>query len=185
MLTRPTFAKSDILAKSVAKSGVSCIFSRSAFEHRGESMSACTYRSRNVTAVPRPSSFVDDEDEGDEDDGSVKTRSWSAKTWWRRSYWRSRRVSGSASWCFIAKAFRRANDELERREVRSLEHMGRRTAHRDVLVGLLSGHDIVEWVDRKEKRNKVWCLIPVTTMYGVSGHPRSSHQPFPVPYYMS
>jgi len=94
-------------------------------------------------------------------------------------------VSGSASWCFIAKAFRRANDELERRKVRSLEHMGRRTAHRDILVGLLSGHDIVEWVDREEKRNKVCCLIPVTTMYGVSGHPRSSHQPFPVPYYMS
>ena len=82
VLTRPTFAKSDILAKSVAKSGVSCIFSRSAFEHRGESMSACTYRSRNVTAVPRPSSFVDDEDEdeGEDDDGSEKTRSWSAKT---------------------------------------------------------------------------------------------------------
>jgi len=80
VLTRPTFAKSDILAKSVAKSGVSCIFSRSAFEHRGESMSACTYRSRNVTAVPRPSSFVvDDEDDGDDDDGSVKTHSWSAK----------------------------------------------------------------------------------------------------------
>ena len=33
-------------------------------------------------------------------------------------------MSGSASWCFIAKAFRRANDELERRKVRSLEYYG-------------------------------------------------------------
>jgi hypothetical protein len=87
VFTRPTFAKSDILAKSVAKSGVSCIFSRSAFEHRGESISACTYKSRNVT-VPRISSLdgadagdvdVDDDEEGDKDDGSVKTRSWAAK----------------------------------------------------------------------------------------------------------
>jgi hypothetical protein len=40
VFTRPTFAKSDILAKSVANSGVSCIFSRSALEHRGELISA-------------------------------------------------------------------------------------------------------------------------------------------------
>jgi hypothetical protein len=77
VFTRPTFAKRDILAKSVAKSGVSCIFSRSAFEHRGESISACTYKSRNVTA-PRLSS-LDDEDDDGEDNGSVKTRSWAAK----------------------------------------------------------------------------------------------------------
>ena len=44
--------------------------------------------------------------------GSVKTRSGAAKMWQRKSYCKSRRVSGSASWCFIANAFRRANDEL-------------------------------------------------------------------------
>jgi hypothetical protein len=88
-------------------------------EHRGESISACTYKSRNVTVVPRLSSLddadADDADADDSDDhgdGSVKTRSWAEKMWWRRSYWRSRRVSGSASRCFIANAFRRANDEL-------------------------------------------------------------------------
>lgn len=74
VFTRPTFASSDILAKSVAKSGVSCIFSRNAFEHRGESISACTYKSRNVT-VPRPSSLDDDGGHN----GSVKTRSSAAK----------------------------------------------------------------------------------------------------------
>ena len=42
VLTRPTLAKSDILAKSVAKSGVSTILSRSALEHRGEFINACT-----------------------------------------------------------------------------------------------------------------------------------------------
>ena len=78
VFTRPTFAKRDILAKSVANSGVSCIFSRNAFEHRGESISACTYKSRNVT-VPRLSSLDDDDDDGDGDNGSVKTRSWAAK----------------------------------------------------------------------------------------------------------
>ena len=116
-MTRPTFAKSDILAKSVANSGVSCIFSRSALEHRGESISACTYKSRNVTVPGLSSLDVDDDDDDDDSDdhgdGSVKTRSWAEKMWWRRSYWRSRRVSGSASRCFIANAFRRANDELE------------------------------------------------------------------------
>lgn len=51
-------------------------------------------------------------------------------------------MSGSASWCFIAKALRRANDELERRKVRSLEYYGGdgSTQQRGVLVGLLSGH---------------------------------------------
>jgi len=33
-------------------------------------------------------------------------------------------VSGSASWCFIAKAFRRANDELERIKVRVVRVYG-------------------------------------------------------------
>jgi hypothetical protein len=42
VLTRPTLAKSDIFAKSVANSGVSTIFSRSALEHRGEFIKACT-----------------------------------------------------------------------------------------------------------------------------------------------
>jgi hypothetical protein len=76
VFTRPTFAKSDIFAKSVANSGVSCIFSRSALEHRGELISACTYRSRKVTAPA-----ADDADDDDESVGSVNTRSCAAKMW--------------------------------------------------------------------------------------------------------
>jgi hypothetical protein len=51
-------------------------------EHRGELISACTYRSRKVTVTVPPDTSFDEDDEDDDDSvGSVKTRSCAAKMW--------------------------------------------------------------------------------------------------------
>ena len=60
--------------------------------------------------------------------------------------------------CASVKAFGGQMTSLREERHGSLEYMGRWTTHRDVLVGLLSGH-VVEWMDGKEKRNKVCYLI--------------------------
>jgi len=48
VLIRPTFVRSDILASSTPKAGVSTIFSLRTFEHLFELYSALTYNSLNV-----------------------------------------------------------------------------------------------------------------------------------------
>lgn len=88
---RPTFAKRDILAKLVAKSGISAIFSRNTLEHLGEAVIVEVYNSQNVNFPMAPRASVM------ENWGGVNTACLSSNIAWRRSYWISSRDNGSAS----------------------------------------------------------------------------------------